>query len=96
MLPTRRSAERPSDQWSTLTLIGILVAALAILYLAREVFIPFALLAPLRNVAPKSGTRWRANFYRVDHDGGKPTSWDWARVGPDFHEFRNFGTMIFD
>ncbi len=42
MLPNRRSAERPSDQWSTLTLIGILVAALAILYLAREVFIPFA------------------------------------------------------
>jgi predicted PurR-regulated permease PerM len=44
MLPNRRSADRPNsvDQWSTLTLIGSFVAALAILYLAREVFIPFA------------------------------------------------------
>ena len=41
MLPNRRPDDR-SNQWSTLTLIGILVAALAILYLAREVFIPFA------------------------------------------------------
>lgn len=42
MLPNRRATERSSDQWSTLTLIGIIVATLAILYLAREVFIPFA------------------------------------------------------
>jgi predicted PurR-regulated permease PerM len=42
MLPLRRSAERSTDQWSTLTLIGIIVAALAILYLAKEVFVPFA------------------------------------------------------
>jgi predicted PurR-regulated permease PerM len=42
MLPSRRSANRSSDQGSTLALIGTLVAALAILYLAREVFIPFA------------------------------------------------------
>jgi predicted PurR-regulated permease PerM len=44
MLPNRRSADRsnPTDQWSTLALLGTLVAALAILYLAREVFIPFA------------------------------------------------------
>jgi predicted PurR-regulated permease PerM len=44
VLPIRRSADRPNagEQWSTLTLIGILIGALAILYLAREVFIPFA------------------------------------------------------
>jgi predicted PurR-regulated permease PerM len=44
MLTPRRSAERsnPNDLWSTPALIGTLVAALAILYLAREVFIPFA------------------------------------------------------
>ncbi len=44
MLPVRRSADRsnPGEQWSTLTIIGTLIAALAILYLAREVFIPFA------------------------------------------------------
>lgn len=61
-----------------------------------EVFIPFELLAPLRNVPPKSGTRWRANFYRMDYDYGTTTSWDWARVGPSFHEFQKFGTLVFE
>ena len=36
-----------------------------------EVFIPYELLTPLRNVPPKPGTRWRANFYRMDYDDGK-------------------------
>jgi hypothetical protein len=48
------------------------------------------------NVPPKPGTRWRANFYRMDYDGGQTTSFDWARVGPSFHEFRKFGTLIFE
>jgi len=61
-----------------------------------EVFVPYALLEPLANVPPKPGTRWRANFYRVDYDGGNSTSWDWARVGPSFHEFEKFGTLVFD
>jgi len=61
-----------------------------------EVFIPYALLEPLRNVPPEAGARWRANFYRVDYDGKKGVAWDWARVGPSFHEFKKFGTMIFD
>jgi len=45
MLPHQRSAPRasqPPDEWSTPVLIGTLVAALAVLYLAREIFIPFA------------------------------------------------------
>ncbi|MEO2015054.1 MAG: carbohydrate-binding family 9-like protein [Fuerstiella sp.] len=61
-----------------------------------EVFIPYELLKPLRNVPPKSGTHWRANFYRMDYDGQKTTAWDWARVGPSFHEFKNFGTLVFE
>src|SRR5579871_2752296 len=61
-----------------------------------EVFIPFELLNPLRNVPPKSGTRWRANFYRMDYDDGKTTSWDWARVGPSFHEYQKFCTLVFE
>jgi hypothetical protein len=61
-----------------------------------EVFIPYELLTPLRNVPPKPGTRWRANFYRMDYDDGKTTSWDWARVGPSFHEFGKFGTLVFE
>lgn len=61
-----------------------------------EVFIPFDLLTPLRNVPPKPGTRWRANFYRMDYDDGKSSSWDWARVGPSFHEYKKFGTLVFE
>lgn len=61
-----------------------------------EIFIPYDLLTPLRNVPPKPGTRWRANFYRVDYDDGKSTSWDWARVGPSFHEYKKFGTLVFE
>ncbi|MBI4603695.1 MAG: carbohydrate-binding family 9-like protein [Planctomycetes bacterium] len=61
-----------------------------------EVFIPYALLAPLQNVPPRPETRWRANVYRMDHDGGKTTGWDWAPVGPSFHELRRFGTLLFE
>ena len=61
-----------------------------------EVFIPYALLAPLHNVPPAPGARWRANFYRVDYDGGKSTGWDWSPVGPSFHEFKSFGTVLFE
>lgn len=61
-----------------------------------EVFVPYELLKPLQNLPPKSGTRWRANFYRVDYDGSMSTGWDWARVGPSFHDVHNFGTLIFD
>jgi hypothetical protein len=60
-----------------------------------EFFIPYALLRPLQNVPPKAGTRWRANFYRMDHDDGKSTQWDWARVGPSFHEYEKFGELVF-
>ena len=35
-------------------------------------------------------------YARVDYDGGKETSWDWARVGPSFHEFKKFGTLVFE
>ena len=60
-----------------------------------EVFIPYDLLKPLGNVPPRPGTRWRANFYRVDYDNKQESAWDWARVGPSFHEIKNFGTLIF-
>jgi hypothetical protein len=60
-----------------------------------EFVIPYALLRPLQNVPPKPGTKWRANFYRMDHDDGTTTQWDWARVGPSFHEFEKFGVLEF-
>ncbi|MBL8817558.1 MAG: carbohydrate-binding family 9-like protein [Planctomyces sp.] len=61
-----------------------------------EVFIPYELLQPLTNVPPQKGTRWRANFYRVDYDDSGTTAWDWARVGSSFHDIENFGTLIFE
>jgi hypothetical protein len=61
-----------------------------------EVFVPYDLLKPLQNVPPKPGTRWRANLYRMDYDDGKNASWDWARVGPNFHEFEKFGVLVFE
>jgi predicted TIM-barrel fold metal-dependent hydrolase len=62
-----------------------------------EVFLPYELLVPLRNVPPKAGTKWRADFYRMDYDDKSVTSaWDWARVGPSFHEYRKFGTLVFE
>jgi hypothetical protein len=61
-----------------------------------ELFIPFDLLKPLQNVPPKPGTSWRANFYRVDHDGKLTSGWDWARVGTSFHDYKNFGTLVFE
>ncbi|UCG56465.1 MAG: amidohydrolase family protein [Phycisphaerales bacterium] len=61
-----------------------------------EVFVPYDLLKPLQSVPPQPGTQWRANFYRVDYDDGTSTSWDWARVGPSFHEFERYGTLVFE
>jgi len=61
-----------------------------------EVFVPYALLKPLPNVPPRRGTRWRANLYRVDYDDGQMTEWDWARVGKSFHDFQNYGTLLFE
>jgi hypothetical protein len=61
-----------------------------------EFFFPYELLNPLQNVPPTKGTKWRANFYRMDYDGGQSSSWDWARVGPSFHEYKKYGTLIFD
>lgn len=60
-----------------------------------EFFIPYSLLNPLQNVPPKPGTVWRANFYRMDHDEGKRTQWEWAPVGGSFHEYQKFGELVF-
>jgi hypothetical protein len=60
-----------------------------------EFFIPYALLKPLQNVPPKPGTRWRANVYRVDHDEGRRTSWVWSPVRTNFHDYENFGVLVF-
>ena len=60
-----------------------------------EFFLPYTLLRPLQSVPPKPGTRWRANFYRIDHDDGKRTQWEWAPVGGTFHDYQKFGDLLF-
>jgi hypothetical protein len=60
-----------------------------------EFFIPFKLLAPLPEVPPKPGTKWRANMYRIDHDG--PTvRFMWQKINKNFHDYNSFGTFIFE
>ncbi len=63
-----------------------------------EFFIPFNLLQPIAGT-PKSGTQWRANFYRIDYDQGYST-WTWQKTTPNvqgnFHEYEKFGTLIFE
>jgi len=61
-----------------------------------EFFIPYKLLIPLSNVRPQKGTTWRANYYRVDYDNSKSVDWSWKKTEKTFHEFRKFGTLIFD
>ena len=60
-----------------------------------EFYIPYKLLAPLNNVPPASGTKWRANMYRIDYDNGT-TYFTWQKVVKSFHEFNNYGTFIFE
>jgi len=61
-----------------------------------EIFVPYDLLKPLGGSPPKAGTRWRANFYRMDYDDKPARAWDWAPVGPSFHEYQKFGTLQFE
>ena len=61
-----------------------------------EFFIPYALLKPMMNVPPQKGTRWRANFYRIDYDENTVT-WQWKMVqNENFHDYERFGTIVFD
>jgi hypothetical protein len=63
---------------------------------SAEMFFPYELLKPLQNVPPRAGTRWRANFYRMDHDGPARAGWHWAPVGPSYHEYKKFGILVFE
>lgn len=61
-----------------------------------EFYIPYALLKPLGNVPPQSGTKWRANFYRCDYDSGQMATLEWQAIEFRFHEYEKFGTLIFE
>jgi hypothetical protein len=63
---------------------------------SAEMHIPYSLLEPLQNSPPTPGTRWRANFYRVDYDSQPSTAWSWTPVDGSFHQLAAFGTLIFE
>jgi len=60
-----------------------------------EFFIPYKVLAPLPKLPPVSGTKWRANMYRIDYDQGS-SHYAWQKTGKSFHEYNSFGTFIFE
>jgi hypothetical protein len=59
-----------------------------------EFYIPYALLKPVITGPPVKGSRWRANFYRIDYDHGQ-SEWSWLPVPGTFHDYRRFGTLEF-
>lgn len=61
-----------------------------------EFFIPFELMKPMVQFPPKPGTLWRANFYRIDYDHTPPSHWSWLPVENTFHDYRRFGTIVFE
>jgi len=60
-----------------------------------EFFIPYSLMNPIVQSVPKSGTRWKGNFYRIDYDNGY-TTWSWQKTSGSFHEYKKFGTLVFE
>jgi hypothetical protein len=60
-----------------------------------EFFIPYKLLDPLPQVPPVSGTKWRANMYRIDYDKGA-SHFAWQKTNGSFHEYNSFGTFVFE
>lgn len=60
-----------------------------------EVFIPFALLAPMVSMPPAKGTQWRANFYRIDYDRS-PAYSSWRLTRQNYHDYERFGIIQFD
>ena len=60
-----------------------------------EFFIPYLLLSPLRNVPPKAGDKWRANFYRMDYDENR-MNWSWNLTERTFHDYAKFGDLLFE
>jgi hypothetical protein len=82
-------------QHATSTTGGEKVSGGAVTGWMAEFFIPYKLLVPLNNVPPVSGTKWRANMYRIDYDNGTK-HFAWQKIDKGFHEYSHFGTFIFE
>lgn len=69
---------------------------------SAEFFLPYELMSNSADEPPPGpGTRWRANFYRIDYDvsdGVDPESisyWTWAPLVGTFHQVDKFGVLVF-
>ena len=63
---------------------------------SAELFFPYSLLIPLKNVPPVPGSLWNANFCRLDYDSGHMVKWSWSPVAKSFHEFRKYHSLLFE
>lgn len=63
---------------------------------AAELFFPYTVLNSFLNTPPVSGTRWKANFCRLDYDSGSMIKWSWGPVKTSFHEVDRYLTLVFE
>ena len=61
-----------------------------------ELFFSYNLLSPFQNTPPLKGTRWNANFCRLDYDSGSMIKWAWAPVNNSFHELYRYYSLLFE
>jgi hypothetical protein len=94
-LPWNYSGEKKTHHATSVT-GGKLIGDGSITSWVAEFFIPYKLLEPLSNVPPVAGTIWRANMYRIDHDNGSEMPFAWQKTSHTFHEYKKFGTFIFE
>ncbi|MEX0944488.1 MAG: carbohydrate-binding family 9-like protein [Balneolaceae bacterium] len=97
-IPFANSYHEESDrktQHKTSVLGGVKSSGASIEGWIAEIFIPFKLMHPLKNIIPESGSKWRANFYRIDYDDGM-TPYSWQPFETNFHDYKNFGTVVFE
>jgi hypothetical protein len=94
-LPWNYSGEKKTRHATSVT-GGKLIGGGTITSWTAEFFIPYKLLEPLSNVPPSSGTKWRANMYRIDYDSASEMTFGWQKTSHTFHEYKKFGTFIFE
>ena len=61
-----------------------------------ELFFSYKLLSSFQNTPPLKGTRWNANFCRLDYDSGCMIKWAWAPVNNSFHELARYYSLLFE
>lgn len=61
-----------------------------------EIFFPFTLFKGFKNAPPVKGTKWKGNFNRLDYDNDTYKAWSWTPVKKSFHEYKKYGTIIFN